>query len=90
VHGEYNLDKAIALTHGLMNLTDRPDGLVVVSDRLAVGSMMALRSKGISVPDDVSVVSFNDEPICSFLTPTLSSVAQPTTEIGRIATSVIN
>lgn len=89
VHGEYNLDKAIALTHGLMNLTDRPDGLVVVSDRLAVGSMMALRSKGISIPDDVSVVSFNDEPICSFLTPTLSSVAQPTIEIGRIATSLL-
>jgi DNA-binding LacI/PurR family transcriptional regulator len=63
--------------------------MVCCSKGQAVGSMMALRSKGISVPDEVSVVSFNDEPICSFLTPTLSSVAQPTTEIGRIATSLL-
>ncbi|WP_044171197.1 LacI family DNA-binding transcriptional regulator [Flectobacillus major] len=89
VHGEYNLEKAIALTTQLAELNEIPDGLVVVSDRLAVGSIMALKAKGIRIPEDVAVVSFNDEPICSLITPTLSSVAQPTAEIGRMATSLL-
>ncbi|MBB6004669.1 LacI family DNA-binding transcriptional regulator [Arcicella rosea] len=89
VHGEYALSKAVEITHHLLNLENRPDGLIVVSDRLAVGAISALKARNIKIPEEVAVVSFNDEPICTVITPTLSSVAQPTLDIGRNATALL-
>lgn len=89
VHGNYNLQQAIELTNELFELKNPPDGLVVVSDRLALGAIAALRTKNIRIPEDVAIVSFNDEPICSIVTPTLSSVAQPTFEMGKMAITLL-
>jgi DNA-binding LacI/PurR family transcriptional regulator len=89
VHGNYNLQQAIKLTNDLFELKNPPDGLVVVSDRLALGAIAALRKKNIRIPEDVAIVSFNDEPICSIVTPTLSSVAQPTFEMGKMAITLL-
>lgn len=89
VHGNYNLQQAIELTNELFELKNPPDGLVVVSDRLAVGAIVALRKKNIRIPEDVAIVSFNDEPICTIVTPTLSSVSQPTFEMGKMAITLL-
>jgi len=89
VHGNYNLQKIIELTNYLFELQNPPDGLVVVSDRLAVGAIKALKAKNIRIPEDVAIVSFNDEPVCTIVSPSLTSVAQPTTEIGKMATSLL-
>ncbi len=89
VHGNYNMQGAIELTNKLFELPNPPDGLVVVSDRLAVGAISALRKKNIKIPEDVAIVSFNDEPICTIVTPTLTSVSQPTFEMGKMAMSLL-
>ena len=89
VHGNYNLQQAIKLTNELFELANPPDGLVVVSDRLAVGAIAALRKKNIRIPEDVAIVSFNDEPICTIVTPTLTSVSQPTFEMGKMAITLL-
>ena len=89
VHGNYNLQQAIKLTNELFELANPPDGLVVVSDRLAVGAIAALRKKNIRIPEDVAIVSFNDEPICNIVTPTLTSVSQPTFEMGKMAITLL-
>jgi DNA-binding LacI/PurR family transcriptional regulator len=89
VHGNYNMQQAIELTNELFELKNPPDGLVVVSDRLAVGAIAALRKKNIRIPDDVAIVSFNDEPICTIVTPSLTSVSQPTFDMGKMAMSLL-
>jgi DNA-binding LacI/PurR family transcriptional regulator len=89
VHGSYNLQQVIELTNYLIDLPNPPDGLVVVSDRLAIGAMSAMRARGVNVPEDLAIVSFNDEPICTIVTPTLTSVSQPTMEMGRMAMSLL-
>ena len=89
VHGNYNMQGAIELTNKLFELQNPPDGMVVVSDRLAVGAITTLRKKNIRIPEDVAIVSFNDEPICTIVTPTLTSVAQPTFEMGKMAMSLL-
>ena len=89
VHGNYNLQKVMELTNELFELKNPPDGLVVVSDRLAVGAISALRLKKIRIPEDVAIVSFNDEPMCTIVTPTLTSVSQPTFEMGKMAMSLL-
>jgi DNA-binding LacI/PurR family transcriptional regulator len=72
-----------------MQLSDRPDGILVVSDRLALGVLVALRELKISVPEQMKIVSFNNEPICSVVSPSISSVAQPLEEIGRLAIELL-
>jgi DNA-binding LacI/PurR family transcriptional regulator len=88
-YGDYSQRAAIELTDELMNLPEPPDGLVAVSDRLAVGAMMTFRRRGIRIPEDIALVSFNNEPVSELLSPPLSSVAQPVMEMGRAATELL-
>lgn len=55
----------------------RPAALVCMNDRVALGAYQALAAHGLGVPDDVSVVSFDDSPMASWLRPPLTSVAIP-------------
>ncbi|MFN8357077.1 MAG: LacI family DNA-binding transcriptional regulator [Spirosomataceae bacterium] len=89
VYGDYSHDNAVELTHYLMNLPQPPDGIFAVSDRLAVGATVALKKRKVRIPKDVALIGFNNEPIASLLTPTLSSVVQPIDEIGRTAARLL-
>jgi DNA-binding LacI/PurR family transcriptional regulator len=89
IHSDYFQDTATQQTYDLMQLSDRPDGILVVSDRLALGVLVALRELKISVPEQMKIVSFNNEPICSVVSPSISSVAQPLEEIGRLAIELL-
>jgi DNA-binding LacI/PurR family transcriptional regulator len=48
-----------------------------------------LRELNISVPEELKIVSFNNEPICSLVSPTISSIAQPLEEIGRLSVELL-
>lgn len=89
IHSDYLQDSATLCTRELMKDKRRPDGILVVSDRLALGVLVALRDLNISVPDEVKIVSFNNEPICSIVSPTISSVSQPLEEIGRLSVELL-
>lgn len=67
----------------------RPAALVCLNDRIAFGAYQALAEAGLSVPDDVSVVSFDDSVVADWLRPGLSSVALPHHEMGRLATDLL-
>ncbi|MFC0184454.1 transcriptional regulator, LacI family [Pseudarcicella hirudinis] len=80
-HTDFTQDNTVIKTLEMMS-TLNPDGIVAVSDRIAFSAMFALKQKGLRIPEDVAVVSFNNEPICTLLSPTLSSVSQPVQEMG--------
>ncbi|MBW3635072.1 MAG: LacI family transcriptional regulator [Armatimonadetes bacterium] len=62
----------------------RPDAVFAASDNLAAGMLRSLRRRGMSVPDDVALVGFDDNPpLCDALDPPLTSVHCPLEEIGR-------
>ena len=67
----------------------RPKALICLNDRVALGAYQALAEAGIRVPDDVSVVSFDDSELASWLRPALSTVALPEFEMGRIAVDLL-
>jgi DNA-binding LacI/PurR family transcriptional regulator len=85
VHCEFDREHAYRATLQLLDSSPRPDAIFTVSDRIAVGALLALRERGVRVPDEVALVGFNDEPVASLLTPALSSVAQPAFEMGKLA-----
>ncbi|WP_270071330.1 LacI family DNA-binding transcriptional regulator [Streptomonospora mangrovi] len=55
----------------------------VANDQMALGTLRALAEAGVRVPEDVSVVGFDDIPESAFFTPPLTTVAQDFTEVGR-------
>jgi len=67
----------------------RPKALVCLNDRLAFGAYQALGEAGLSVPDDVSVIGFDDHPIASWMRPRLTTIALPHHELGERAVEVL-
>jgi len=67
----------------------RPRALICFNDRLALGAYQALEDAGLKVPTDVSVVSFDDHPIATWIRPKLTTIALPHYELGRTAVEVL-
>ena len=66
-----------------------PSGVVVQNDRMAVGVLRAARDAGIKVPEQLSVIGFDDMPLGSYFDPPLTTMRQDTYEIGRRAASLL-
>ena len=60
-----------------------PDGIFVGNDMMAVGALFALKENGVSVPDDMAIVGFDDVPIARFAQPSLSTLRVGVYELGR-------
>jgi LacI family transcriptional regulator len=67
----------------------RPTAVICMNDRLAFGVYQALAEAGLSVPADISIVSFDDDPIAAWLRPGLSTVELPHQEMGRRAVELL-
>lgn len=67
----------------LLERPDRPDAIFAVSDRLAIGAMQAIKEKGLSMPGDIGLVGFNNEPVVSLVTPQITSIEMNAFEIGK-------
>ncbi|MFM9441258.1 LacI family DNA-binding transcriptional regulator [Streptomyces acidiscabies] len=74
---------------GLLSRRTPPRGIVCMNDRLALGAYQALAEAGLSVPGDVSVVSFDDDPIAGWLRPGLTTAALPHERMGRLAVETL-
>ncbi len=68
----------------------RPTALVAANDRMAVGAMAALIDAGLRVPDDVSLVGFDDVSLASYLRPALTTVSVPTYDMGCAAMELLS
>lgn len=67
----------------------RPTAIVTMSDILAVGAMAEAREAGVRVPEDVSVIGFDDIPLASWIYPRLTTVHQPLCQKGKLSADVL-
>jgi len=67
----------------------RPTALICVNDRVAMGAYQACEHAGLSVPEDISIISFDDSDLAGWLRPQLTSVAIPHFEMGRRAVEIL-
>jgi LacI family transcriptional regulator len=68
---------------------ERPRALVCLNDRVAMGAYQALEACGWTIPDDVTIVAFDDSPLASWLQPNLTSVAMPYHAMGVRAVELL-
>lgn len=76
-------------TRELMSRADRPTAIFYSDDQVAADGYRTLMSMGLRIPQDVSVVGFDDNPLCRWLNPQLSSVRQPSMEMGKAAMELL-
>ena len=74
----------------LLALPDRPTAIFAFNDNIAIGAVQAARARGLRVPDDLSVVGFDDVEHATVVTPALTTVRQPLAEMGRTAVSLLS
>ncbi len=85
VQGDFLEPRGYEATRELLALTDRPTGIFASSDAAAFGVLRAAREAGLRVPEDLSVVGFDDVPEASYVDPALTTVRQPLRDMGRSA-----
>ncbi len=74
---------------GLPKGKRRPTGVLAMSDMAAIGLMAAAQSAGLKVPDDLSIVGYDDLPMAAWTNPALTTVRQPIVEKGRLAARML-
>ena len=73
----------------LLNLPDPPTAIFCFNDNNAIGAIQAARARGLRVPEDLSVVGFDDVENATIVTPKLTTVRQPLAEMGRTGVSLL-
>jgi len=84
--GDFSLASGAVAAQRWLALEERPSAVFCASDAMAGGFIGALHRAGIKVPQDVSVVGFDDIEIAAHLVPALTTIAQPRRLIGETAT----
>ncbi len=85
------IESALTLEDGRKKMLEllkqeiRPDAVYAASDYAALGALQVLQEYNISVPNDIRLVGFGNEPFTSLVTPTITSVNQHSEKIGRLA-----
>lgn len=79
---DFTVEAGKQSTRELLDSPDRPSAIFACNDMLAIGAIQATREKGLSVPDDLSVVGFDDTVLATMIDPPLTTVAQPIQDMG--------
>ncbi|WP_439838936.1 LacI family DNA-binding transcriptional regulator [Aeromonas caviae] len=77
-----------AMSALLLN-AEKPDAVFAVSDTLAVGALKAIEDAGLKVPDDIAVIGFDGTELGTMINPKLSTIQQPSENIGREAVRLL-
>lgn len=86
---DFREDGGYAAALSLLDEAEPPDAFFVANNLMTLGALRALRERGRRVPEDVTIVGFDDAPWATLVSPQLSVVAQPTHEMGRQAAQLL-
>jgi len=88
-YADYTSESGYAAAISLLESGAAPTALFVASDEVALGALAGLHQRGVSVPDDIAVVGFDDHPVARFTIPALTTVRLPFEEMGRQAGTML-
>lgn len=73
----------------LLDTDERPDAIFTTNSLLTAGALMAIQERGLTIPQDVALVGFDETTWSTLVQPAITLIAQPTEEIGRTATDLL-
>ena len=87
--GAYTIEAGIAGVEYLLAQPVRPTAIFCFNDDIAIGAVHALKKAGLRVPQDISVVGFDNIKVSAFVDPPLTTIDQPAYDMGRRAVEVL-
>lgn len=89
LQGDRTPESGYALTLQLMEQKKRVDAIFASSDEMAIGVIGALTDQGLHIPEDVSVVGYDDIKMASMMRPTLTTIRQPIYDMGAVSVRMV-
>lgn len=89
VHSGFSQECGQQDVEQLWKLPVKPDAIFAVNDRKAIGAMLALKARGVQIGPEVGVVGFTNDPVSGIISPSLTTIAEPAFEIGKISCELL-
>jgi len=89
VRGDFHAASGYQITKELLARDKRPTAIFACNDLMAIGALSAAKAMGFRVPEDISVVGFDDIYLAAYSNPPLTTVRQPKYEMGQLATKLL-
>lgn len=83
------MEMGIMGAYRILELETLPDAVFAVNDPIAIGAMKTLQKQGIRIPEDIAVVGFTESKMALIVEPNLTTVEQPTFEMGKAAAELL-
>jgi LacI family transcriptional regulator len=83
--GRFELESGARAANQYLQLDEKPEVIICAADIIAMGLMNVFRQQGVRIPDDISVVGFDDIDPAAYVYPPLTTIRQDTLEMGKIA-----
>jgi len=87
--GDFTVESGYKIMKRFLLTSEKPTAVFAANDEMAVGAIKAVKEGGYNVPADISVIGFDDIPLCRLVDPQLSTISQPTYEIGKQAMEML-
>lgn len=87
--GDFTSEGGYAAMHAILRQAPRPSAVFVANDLMAIGALCAAHECGVAVPDELSLVGFDDIELARFACPPLTTVAQPKQRIANLAVDML-
>jgi LacI family transcriptional regulator len=89
IEADFEIAPGTEAAGALLDLPVPPTAIFAFNDNIAIGALRAARERGVRVPEDLSVVGFDDIEHATIVSPALTTVRQPLAEMGRTAVSLL-
>lgn len=83
MEGSYSIESGYEMMKELLAKKERPTAVFAGSDYIAFGAMKAMKEMGLKIPEDISIIGFDDAEICNYTTPTLTTIHAPAYDMGQ-------
>jgi DNA-binding LacI/PurR family transcriptional regulator len=83
VSGRYTEEGAYEATVCLMNMNDKPTAIIAHNNLMCMGAYKAIKDLGIDIPNEVSLIGFDDFDSAAYLQPSITLISKPITEMGQ-------
>jgi LacI family transcriptional regulator len=89
VPGTFDFESGMAAAQQLLHLPQPPTAIFACNDLMAIGAISAARQAGLMVPDDISVLGFDDALLATYSNPSLTTIHQPAYTLGKLAAEML-
>jgi DNA-binding LacI/PurR family transcriptional regulator len=89
-NAKWEIEESYNLMTELLTSGETIDAVAAASDKMAIGAMRAIREFGLTIPDDISIIGFDNLETANFVTPRLTTVNYPKEELGRLAVRILS